>query len=83
MPPETGINLVCFLLIAVQAKSLQIADIILAATGERNDMVNAKVSFYGSFTTTSALVLVTLKNIFLYFRRNTNAGSFAHLFSNY
>jgi hypothetical protein len=60
---------------------LEIADIVLTATGKGNDMVNAKVSFYSGFTAALALIFVTLKNINSYFRWDTNAGSFAHLFS--
>lgn len=43
MSPKLGINVVCFLLIAGEAEGLKVADIILTATGQGNDMVNAEV----------------------------------------
>jgi len=78
MSSKPGINVVCFLPIADKAEGLEIADIVLTATGEGNDMVNSKVNFYSGFTAASALIFVTLQDIFLYFRWNPNAGSFAH-----
>jgi hypothetical protein len=45
MASEAGINIVCFLLITGEAKSLQVADIILPTTGKRDDMVDSKISF--------------------------------------
>lgn len=64
MTPEAGIEVVFFLLVAGAAKSLQIANIILTATSQSNDMVNGEVSFCVSFSATFALVAIALKNIF-------------------
>ena len=43
--PESGINVVFFLLVAGAAESLQIADVILTATGKGDNVVDGEVSF--------------------------------------
>lgn len=80
MASEAGINIVCFLLITGEAKSLQVADIILPTTGKRDDMVDSKISFWGCFSTALALVFVALENILPNFWRNANTRGFTHVF---
>lgn len=78
MTPEPGIKVVFFLLVTGAAKGLQIADIILTATSEGDDMVNGEVSFQVSSAAAFALVVIALKNIFPHHDWNANSGSFAH-----
>lgn len=45
MSSEPGIDVVFFLLVAGTAESLQIADVILTATGKGDNVVDGEVSF--------------------------------------
>jgi len=43
--PESGIEVVFFLLVTGKTEGLQIADIVGAATGKGDDVIDGKVSF--------------------------------------
>jgi len=43
--PESGIEVMFFPLVTGKAEGLQIADIVGAATGKGNDVIDGKVSF--------------------------------------
>jgi len=57
---------------------VQIAEIIFTASSQRDNVVNAEVSFSVSFAAALALIAIALKHIFPDFWRNANSGSFAH-----
>ena len=63
MTPEPRVEVVCFPLVAGAAQSLQIADVVLTATGKGNNVVDGEVSFQVRFAAAFALIAIALKNI--------------------
>ena len=80
MTPEPGIEVVFFLLVVGVAEGLQIANVILIATGKGDDLVNGKVIFQVSFAATFAVIAIALKNISPHLWGNANLGRLSHEF---
>lgn len=53
-----------FLLVTGLAQGLKIADVIHATSGHRDDVVNLQLGLRSRFTTATALVVISLKDVF-------------------
>lgn len=75
---EPGIVVVFFALVAGEAKGLEVAEVVGAAEGEGDDVINAEGYFWGGFAAGLALVAIALINILSDGFGDGDAGSFGH-----
>jgi hypothetical protein len=65
-------------LVAGAAEGLQVADVVAAAAGEGDDMIDRQLGFLFGLAATLALVFIAIEYVFSDFWWNGDSGSFTH-----
>ena len=77
---EAGVEAIAFLGVAGTAEGLEVAEVVAAAAGEGDDVVDFQFGLLAGFTAALALLVVAIEDVLAHRFRNRDSGCFVSHF---